>query len=1071
MPMGTNSIPVMICINRKKDIMKKGFTLVELIAVISIMSVILLIGIPTYTYINNKTKENLYMSKVNELLAKGSVYAEETGLFAFSVNTLVEEGKVSSDNESGQILDPRDQRKMNCDIIRVVYENNQYEASYAISDACLSDEELNNQYGMFQIIVKNKEGDVVSDYDTWHNITEYYLSYELKEEYQNFASNILSVTWSGEGDKTCSIDTLAECDKYLVSATSVKRTTIVLKIEMNINESRLSTTYKVNLQMDNESPILVPGSMNYDNTIPTTEKRKVTFELSDNLGSGVSSYSLSPNKECDNYKESSDGLQTEYLDNGEYYLCVKDNVGLETSYFDDNDKIVINNVDNKDLTIYLTNSSSGTWTKNNVDINVISNKDKMDFCLYKYDNNEYARYNKSFISSKLILDSITEEQDRKLTLVCYDVAGNSSNEVSTNVKIDKTGPTISYAVASSTAGTSGWYKKLQLKVTLADSKSGVSSAKYCTTTSSSCTPTTGVTLTNNTFNINIPNGKQVLCTTATDKVGNSTTKCSSAYSVDGSNPSVSYSIASKTAGENGWYKALSIKASLSDSPSGVRTAKYCETGSSTCTPGTNATISSNAFNVSLSNGSNRKVCVNVTDWAGNTSSTTCSSAYSIDNTVPTAKISATCSGSQVKVSASGSTDSGSGIGTYYYKVGNGSYVSSTSNSYSFSSTGGTFYVKVKDKAGNVSSEVSQSVNCGPSYNLKYTFSESTSIIPLNGKQMVIVRGYGPRNLTNAGNYFESYTTIQIVNVNTDGSISLGTETKVLTGEKGSGYGGVYAARIDDSHIMVIGASVLKYKKSNGRQWATGLTYSVIEISGNSIKVIASKTQDYDAYCDYSPSDIACNGRTCNGFFMKDCGGNWHHNIDTISWGGGNSINVSLGRNHHVDSACYPEPSSDKANRYGCPYLAEFKTTESLSYVTVGITPGVCLLYPTRGIYSYRGLLDPTINGTKYNFGYTTIVGTSTKVQKTGPIGRLSSNRFVIMENDTIYFYTYTNNTIITESKTLKIPTVSCSSSSHIDNCANNYHSSSISCTERSFISAGDHLYLLVEGKYLYLIQG
>ena len=172
--------------------MKKGFTLVELIAVISIMSVILLIGIPTYTYINNKTKENLYMSKVNELLAKGSVYAEETGLFAFSVNTLVEEGKVSSDNESGQILDPRDQRKMNCDIIRVVYENNQYEASYAISDACLSDEELNNQYGMFQIIVKNKEGDVVSDYDTWHNITEYYLSYELKEEYQNFASNIFS---------------------------------------------------------------------------------------------------------------------------------------------------------------------------------------------------------------------------------------------------------------------------------------------------------------------------------------------------------------------------------------------------------------------------------------------------------------------------------------------------------------------------------------------------------------------------------------------------------------------------------------------------------------------------------------------------------------------------------------------------------------------------------------------------------------------------------------------------------------------------------------------------------------
>ena len=699
--------------------MKKGFTLVELIAVISIMSVILLIGIPTYTYINNKMKENLYTSKVNELLAKGSVYAEETGLFAFSVNTLVEEGKVSSDNESGQILDPRDQRKMNCDIIRVVYENNQYEASYAISDACLSDEELNNQYGMFQIIVKNKEGDVVSDYDTWHNITEYYLSYELKEEYQNFASNILSVTWSGEGDKTCSIDTLAECDKYLVSATSVKRTTIVLKIEMNINESRLSTTYKVNLQMDNESPILVPGSMNYDNTIPTTEKRKVTFELSDNLGSGVSSYSLSPNKECDNYKESSDGLQTEYLDNGEYYLCVKDNVGLETSYFDDNDKIVINNVDNKDLTIYLTNSSSGTWTKNNVDINVISNKDKMDFCLYKYDNNEYARYNKSFISSKLILDSITEEQDRKLTLVCYDVAGNSSNEVSTNVKIDKTGPTISYAVASSTAGTSGWYKKLQLKVTLADSKSGVSSAKYCTTTNSSCTPTTGVTLTNNTFNINIPNGKQVLCATATDKVGNSTTKCSSAYSVDGSNPSVSYSIASKTSGENDWYKALSIKVSTSDLDSGIASSMYCVTTENRCEPSTSVILSDNAYKVTLETNKNSQIiCANTTDKAGNVSSTNCSTYYNVDTKDPTAKISAKVSNSNITISAEGSIDEGSGINKYYYsKDGGNSFTESTSSTYTFTGLSNATYtlvVKVADKSGRVSGTVSTkaTVNVG-----------------------------------------------------------------------------------------------------------------------------------------------------------------------------------------------------------------------------------------------------------------------------------------------------------------------------------------------------------------------
>ena len=62
---------------RSKEFKRKvnGFTLIELISVVSIMAIILLIAIPAYTTITNKTKENIYQSKVTELLAKAESYS------------------------------------------------------------------------------------------------------------------------------------------------------------------------------------------------------------------------------------------------------------------------------------------------------------------------------------------------------------------------------------------------------------------------------------------------------------------------------------------------------------------------------------------------------------------------------------------------------------------------------------------------------------------------------------------------------------------------------------------------------------------------------------------------------------------------------------------------------------------------------------------------------------------------------------------------------------------------------------------------------------------------------------
>ena len=131
--------------------MKKGFTLIELLSVLGIMAILLLIAVPTYLTVSNNVKENMYESKVKELLAKGESYAEDSNNYVFSVNRLLEEGKISADDESGNIYDPRDKRKMNCDLIEISYQDNQIKSNLISQSECLSDEDISSRYGLLTL--------------------------------------------------------------------------------------------------------------------------------------------------------------------------------------------------------------------------------------------------------------------------------------------------------------------------------------------------------------------------------------------------------------------------------------------------------------------------------------------------------------------------------------------------------------------------------------------------------------------------------------------------------------------------------------------------------------------------------------------------------------------------------------------------------------------------------------------------------------------------------------------------------------------------------------------------------
>ena len=395
----------------------------------------------------------------------------------------------------------------------------------------------------------------------------------------------------------------------------------------------------------------------------------------------------------------------EVSENGTYYIYAKDAYNHIS-----HEKIVIDKIDDISPKITsITNSSNGNWTNQNVTITLLATDDELGIAKYQV---KHSGTNNTWVDLSSNSDTWYNERNETVYYRAIDNAGNVSEEVSTDIKIDKTSPTFQTVSNSS----SGNWTNQNVTITLSSTDAASGILKYQVKHSGTNNSWVDLSTNSDTW---YNERNETVYYRVIDNAGNISEEASTNIKIDKTAPTQSFSIASSTSGSNGWYKALSIKLSVSDAHSGISGSKYCITTGSSCTPSTSATLSSNAYTVTLgTNGSAQKVCVNTTDKVGNVSSTTCSSAYSVDTTNPTAKISASVSGSSITVSASGSTDSGSGIVTYYYsKDGGSNFVSSSSSSYTFTGLANATYtlvVKVADKSGRVSGTVSTkaTVNVG-----------------------------------------------------------------------------------------------------------------------------------------------------------------------------------------------------------------------------------------------------------------------------------------------------------------------------------------------------------------------
>lgn len=395
---------------------------------------------------------------------------------------------------------------------------------------------------------------------------------------------------------------------------------------------------------------------------------------------------------------------------GMYYIYFRDE---NSNYFVKEVEITKVDLDGPSITA----TSSETWgLQNEIVIRIIDNQS--GFVGYAFTNTEVEPNEFTTIDStqeeQIFHESVT--QNGTYYIWAKDTLGNISHKNIEVTRIDDIKPRSSFSLGTNTLASNGWYQSIQVNVTAIDDEMGVRSAKYCTTTSTSCEPNIDATLTNNTYTVTLSNNAngQKVCSQVIDNASNvSEVQCSEVYKVDNAGGSSSFAINSQTAGSNGWYQALSLKVNLSDEHSGVSSAKYCVTTSSTCTPSTAASISNNSYVVTFgSNASAQRVCSQITDTAGNESSVSCSDAYKVDTVNPTAKISATVSGNSITVSSSGSSDDHSKVASYQYSKDGTNYSSSTSTTFNFTNlTEGnyTLYVKAVDNSGRVSSAVNTSV--------------------------------------------------------------------------------------------------------------------------------------------------------------------------------------------------------------------------------------------------------------------------------------------------------------------------------------------------------------------------
>ena len=98
---------------------KKGFSLVELLAVIVVIGIVVLLATSVINNVSKRTRNTQYNNLISKVEASASRYFDETGINSVYVQTLIDDGYIATD-DGLKIYSPNDKTKaINCYYIEI----------------------------------------------------------------------------------------------------------------------------------------------------------------------------------------------------------------------------------------------------------------------------------------------------------------------------------------------------------------------------------------------------------------------------------------------------------------------------------------------------------------------------------------------------------------------------------------------------------------------------------------------------------------------------------------------------------------------------------------------------------------------------------------------------------------------------------------------------------------------------------------------------------------------------------------------------------------------------------------
>ena len=292
---------------------KKGFTLIELIAVLVVLSILIASSVAVFINIRNSVLEKEKSNLITYLETKAIEYANETNVTAVSVEDLIKIGLIKPDDET-DIYDPVTRESMNCYIIDLVWEDGEYKAKFGSNvgkNGTTCNEYTRRKNLVICQVVGNNCNDIKNEQWFKDDIT---IGLKFVNGKRITKESGYEISWKSNTGISSIEDTI-KTNVDLIA--NINYTAKVIK------DNEVSEASQI-VNIDKEAPII--NEIKYNTN--WSKSKEIEIIASDGLGSGVGGYVIVlENEKCSGYNTNN---KITIKSNGNYKVCIRDKAGNET---------------------------------------------------------------------------------------------------------------------------------------------------------------------------------------------------------------------------------------------------------------------------------------------------------------------------------------------------------------------------------------------------------------------------------------------------------------------------------------------------------------------------------------------------------------------------------------------------------------------------------------------------------------------------------------------------------------------------------------------------------------------